>query len=83
METKVTTPVLAPVHTLVVVEVKATGRPEVAVAARAIGGTPKLTFDESGAGEVKLMVCAIAATPDTAKVPLSPSAALVAVMVVL
>ena len=80
---KVTIPVFNPVHTLGVVVVKTTGSPEVAVAARATGGTPQATFVVAAEGEVTVMVCAIAATPDTGKVPVSPSAALVAVMVVL
>ena len=61
--------------------VKTTGRPEVAVASRATGGTPH--FGVSVAGAVTLMVCVAAPSPDTANVPVWASAELVAVMVVL
>ena len=68
---------------VVVGVVKTTGSPEVAVASRATGATPQVTFGAAVEGEVTVMVCAIAATPDTGNVPVWASAALVAVMVVL
>ena len=83
---KVTIPP-ATVHTggvvVVVGVVKTTARPEVAVASRSIGATPKLTFVVAVEGEVTVMVWATAATPDTGTVPVWISAALVAVRVVL
>ena len=83
LEMKVTTPELTPVHTVVVVEVKATGRPEVAVAFKSIGALPKAIFVVAAEGEVTVMVCVITPSPDTENVPVWASAALVAVMVVL